>query len=296
MNFETNQEISQFNQENPAYSVEMRSNYDRKFVKSYDQLAQSRDTGFSTNLWTANQYYALGNQSRHMRENFTQGTDCRTQTCKQGSCSSCDISPIGPPNCYMSQSTQSYYNNLLSADKQTFLSKFCQEGQLGYGETKEEVCMQICNTNKPDWINQTSISPGNYPPWPTCTPELNCNKPGAGPPPPPPPGQTCPPASQFPNCYAKCGDNGNWGQPGSTTSCNQGIEDCKQCILAGLPGFCNLNPQARAACDTGGQCPDKFGLTCDQPRPWGNCFIDKTTGLQKTLSLYDLACSPSNNS
>ena len=68
MDYQTNLEIAQDDQRFPAYRVELRSPFDRKYVKSYDNLAQGANTAFApqggqNGLWTANQANRVGRQS-----------------------------------------------------------------------------------------------------------------------------------------------------------------------------------------------------------------------------------------
>ncbi len=63
--YETNAGIAAMDKEYPAYKVELRTPYDRKYLQSYDNLAQSANTAFapqqgSSGLWTANQANRVG--------------------------------------------------------------------------------------------------------------------------------------------------------------------------------------------------------------------------------------------
>ena len=71
--YETNAGIAAMDKEYPAYKVELRSPYDRKYLQSYDNLAQGANTAFapqqgSSGLWTANQANRVGKATS---ENFT---------------------------------------------------------------------------------------------------------------------------------------------------------------------------------------------------------------------------------
>ena len=284
MNFETNQEISQFNQENPAYSVEMRSNYDRKFVKSYDQLAQSRDTGFSTNLWTANQYYALGNQSRHMRENFTQGASnsskCSWGTaCDSGQCNQCDNmvpfqTPGGQTLMYIPSVAWNYWSTVNPGNPKDARTYVMNNYMNEYGPSMEEACIYWCSadtgTGSGAWDKNWGTQCG-----------LKCkSSSGPQPPPPPPPPTThCGPSGA---CTSACADPGSWGDPDCKAA-----DNCYSCIQKNQG--CNFPTEPDGCCSklTGTQCytQQTFGGSgkCGAP-PHG------------FPTLYDLACPSSNNS
>jgi len=110
MDYQTNLEIAQDDQRFPAYRVELRSPFDRKYVKSYDNLAQGANTAFApqgghNGLWTANQANRVGRQSM---ERYHGGVGVGAA----GNNSNCN--PVNPPNiqnCQLPQGYVSYANN-----------------------------------------------------------------------------------------------------------------------------------------------------------------------------------------
>ena len=106
MDYQTNLEIAQDDQRFPAYRVELRSPFDRKYVKSYDNLAQGANTAFApqgghNGLWTANQANRVGRQST---ERYHGGAGVGAV----GNNPNCN--PYTPPNIQNCQLPQGYVN------------------------------------------------------------------------------------------------------------------------------------------------------------------------------------------
>ena len=108
MDYQTNLEIAQDDQRFPAYRVELRSPFDRKYVKSYDNLAQGANTAFApqgghNGLWTANQANRVGRQSM---ERYHGGAGVGAV----GNNPNCN--PVNPPNIPGCQLPQGYVSYL----------------------------------------------------------------------------------------------------------------------------------------------------------------------------------------
>lgn len=185
MDYQTNLEIAQDDQHFPAYRVELRSPFDRKYVKSYDNLAQGANTAFApqgghNGLWTANQANRVG---RQFMERYHGGAGVGAV----GNNPNCN--PVNPPNFPNCQLPQGY----VSAGKaiQAGCEFMAQQGPT------------LCDLAKdaPDMFNsEFAVRAGNVPQQYQCPAaqyitQNNCPGGGGGGPPPPP----------LPNCDCRAG-------------------------------------------------------------------------------------------